>query len=201
MDHEQRSKLDSNGADEDSQRDSSFADSTLDAVANDDQLSRELLVAYLDGELTPAESERIEQRLTRDPKFHAELIKLQRTWDLLDHLPRGEVSESFTQSTVELVTQSLETEIAAKNQQRRRIQWLATLAFVAVVCVAIIGGFAYGQWLQNSPARRLVRDLPLIENADSYRNAESIEFLERLKSEGLFEPDPETDAEAESAGN
>jgi hypothetical protein len=38
----------------------------------------------------------------------------------------------------------------------------------------------------DEPNRELVRDLPVIERIDDYRNIDSMEFLQSLQSEGLF---------------
>ncbi len=38
----------------------------------------------------------------------------------------------------------------------------------------------------HDPDRQLLQDLPLLENLDEYRQIGSIEFLHRLRDEGLF---------------
>ena len=61
------------------------------------------LTAYLDGELDAASVRRVEERLARDTAYRGQLQKLERTWDLLDRLPRADVGEKFTKSTLEMV--------------------------------------------------------------------------------------------------
>ena len=70
-----------------------------------DPLLIEELTAYLDGELEATEVQRVEQRLSTDPEYRAEMQALQRTWDLFDRLPDGHASSNFTQSTMEIVVQ------------------------------------------------------------------------------------------------
>src|SRR5262249_20930595 len=46
------------------------------------------LIAYLDGELDPADARRVEDRLDEDPTFRAKADALKKSYDLLDYLPR-----------------------------------------------------------------------------------------------------------------
>ena len=47
----------------------------------------ELLVAYLDGELSDAQRDSVEQRLVKEVGFRARLQALQSGWDWLEDLP------------------------------------------------------------------------------------------------------------------
>src|SRR5262249_15358697 len=58
------------------------------------------LVAYLDGELDPADARRVEARLATDPEARAKATALKKTFDLLDYLPRPEPSPHFTTRTL-----------------------------------------------------------------------------------------------------
>ena len=55
----------------------------------------EELVAYLDGELDERAAEAMATKLSLDPKLRAKAEAYQRTWDILDVLPRPEPSSSF----------------------------------------------------------------------------------------------------------
>ena len=55
---------------------------------------RDNLVAYLDGELPDGESRRIATKLTSSPTARREVEALERTWQLLDHLPRPQARRS-----------------------------------------------------------------------------------------------------------
>lgn len=64
------------------------------------EMSEENLVAYLDGELEGAEAAQIATQLSLDPKLRAKADELQRTYDLLDFLPRPEPSADFASRTI-----------------------------------------------------------------------------------------------------
>ena len=159
--------------------------------ANDD--AYEQLVAYLDGELDAESSRQLETRLAEDASYRRELQQLQRAWDMLDELPCAEVSESFTQTTVEIVALSAEhdLELAKTREQRqlRRWQWLSIGGMVAA---SLAGYLAVSRWLDR-PNEQLVRDLPVIENVDLFRVADNVDFLHKLDDEGLFSEEVDGD--------
>ncbi len=150
-----------------------------------EQLQEEL-TAYLDGELDVAEVRRVEERLARDAVYRAELQRLERTWTLLDRLPRSTVDEGFTKSTIEMVAVVASREAEAvedslpRRRQRRRLIGLA-----GVVAAGLVG-FIAGHFIWPSPNEALLRDLPVLENLDRYYQADNLEFLQALEHEGLF---------------
>jgi anti-sigma factor RsiW len=155
----------------------------------EDERIREELVAYLDGELDSEESLRVERRLADDPSYRLALQELEKAWDLLDALPRSHPGEDFTRTTVEMVVLSARQdveEIKVKGQRRR---WTALLTVALLVVAAALAGFGGVYWTAAMPNRQLVRDLPVIENMEYYRHADSLEFLRRLESESLFDED------------
>jgi len=146
----------------------------------------ERLVAYLDGELDAQESRAVEELLSRDPQARETLERLERAWHLLDALPRSEVGDQFTQSTLEMVTVAAEDEVRreAAGQPRRRIRrWL--LGMSGAAAAALAGYLAAAAWTPD-PNRVLLEDLPVIEDLDEYRQIDDIEFLRLLHKEGLF---------------
>lgn len=149
------------------------------------------LVAYLDNELGEAEARRVERRLAEDAEYRERLRQLQRSWDLLDYLPRADAGETFTRSTVEMVT------VRASREMRRRAAtgpfrgaaaafWMAAalLAFVAAGA-----GYLLTSRLLSHAEEQLVRDLPVIENVDLYWYVDDIEFLRALEQSGVFAED------------
>ncbi len=159
-----------------------------------DPLLHDELTAYLDGELDAASVRRVEERLARDAAYQAELQQLERAWDLLDRLPRALVSEAFTKTTIEMVAVAASEDAQTVRQvwpRRHRQQLLGTLGAVA----AGLTGFAIGHFLWPNPNEQLLKDLPVIEHFDLYYQADNIDFLRLLDSEGLF-----AEAENDHAG-
>ena len=151
------------------------------------------LIAYLDGELPPEQAGQLEGRLAQDPGLRDELRQHQQVWDLLDSLPKTDVDETFTRSTVEIVAVSAqeenENETRRVSQRQKLTWWIAG----EVLVVAALLGFLIVRLIVSAPNRQLVKDLDLIENLDAYRHAEDIEFLRALEREGLFSVESEDD--------
>jgi len=147
---------------------------------------QEQLTAYLDGELDAEQSRAVEEQLALDPACRKELERLERAWSVLDSLPRAAVGEGFTHTTMELVTLNATQELAtikAASPTARLRKW-AIAAALLVACGTI--GFAGGRAIWPDPNRRLVHDLPILENLDAYQDVQDIGFLERLDDSGLF---------------
>ena len=144
------------------------------------------LSAYLDGELDAASRRRVEERLGRDAGYQAQLQKLERTWDLLDRLPRAEVGEDFTKTTIEMValsaSQEAETVVDQMPRRRRQQKILGSLAMAA----ALLVGFFLGRGLWPDPNEPLLKDLPVLKSLDLYYQADDIEFLRELDKANLF---------------
>jgi anti-sigma factor RsiW len=155
-------------------------------MIHDDAIQEEL-TAYLDGELAAAARGRVEEKLARDPDYRAELQRMQRSWDLLEKLPRATADDSFTRSTIEMVAiaaaEEVKTQALAIPRRRRRRAIVGTLAIV----VAAVLGFAIGVKAWPNKNRQLLRDLPVIENFERYRQADSIDFLRKLEASKLFD--------------
>ena len=86
---------------------------TESQMPEEDRGLTEQLVSYLDGELEGGAVRRVEEALAADPHVRQELWQLDRAWQLLDELPRMQVDESFTRSTVEMIAVQAEQELAA----------------------------------------------------------------------------------------
>jgi anti-sigma factor RsiW len=146
----------------------------------------EQLVAYLDDELDADAAAEVERKLAADPTYQKTLHELQKTWDLLDNLPQARVGDRFTQTTVELVAYSAATDAEKRKSNTRVRQRLLRLGSVAAAVLAGLAGYVLVTMLASRGDYELVRDLPVIENVDAYRYADSVEFLEQLDQEGLF---------------
>ena len=146
----------------------------------------EQLVAYLDGELDAEAVRRIEERLAAEPEVRAALNRLERTWDLLDELGSTPVGDSFTRTTLEMVTVAAEEDvqqaIAAAPIRRRRRRWLIGGGMLA----AAAAGFLAAYLALPNPNRQLLHDLPVLENLEEYCQVDDIKFLRLLEEKGLF---------------
>ncbi len=144
------------------------------------------LVAYLDGELDEDARRLIDRRLASEPELREALGRLERTWDLLDGLERSNVDDTFTQSTMEMVTQAA-TEDADREldeaPRRRRRRWLIASTSILTAAAA---GFLLTVVVRPKPNEELLEDLPVLENLDRYREIDDIDFLRLLAAEDLF---------------
>jgi len=144
------------------------------------------LVAYLDGELDAEASREVEQRLSQDAQYRQRLRQLQQSWDLLDRLPKADVNDVFTQSTVAMIAVTAGDDVkemkAKQTRRRKGVWWLG----VGSLAVSFLVSYVLVSRIADRRNKRLLRDLPVIERMDEYRYADSIEFLRMLDAEGLF---------------
>jgi anti-sigma factor RsiW len=146
---------------------------------------RSNLVAYLDGELNDAESRSIATKLTQSLTARREVDALQKTWELLDLLPRPKASEEFTARTLSMATQALEGRIeSAANDIARRVG--IGLAWVVASALLFVIGYFLTLRVWPNPTDRLARDLTIAESLDEYRDVGSFEFLEQLDESSEF---------------
>ena len=155
-----------------------------DPSANAEQL--ELIVAYLDGELTPEESARVERQLAANEHFRRELQAMERAWTALDELPRTIVDDKFSHTTMELAVGQARREVEAKTialpVERRKFRLSMALAGAAAACL----GALLVRGMAKDPNARLLADLPAIYHVDGYSQlkgspAEETEFLKLVE--------------------
>lgn len=146
------------------------------------------LVAYLDGELDEAETRSIEETLAGSPAARRDVEMLSRAWDLLDHLPRVEPGDEFTQRTVSRL-RAVEVD-KAKTSAQWHI-WARRGLFVAVwlggLAAAVVGGVYTAVYAIPSEGRRMIQDYPVVEKLHEYEAVGSLEFLKELENQHLFE--------------
>lgn len=147
---------------------------------------KEQLVAYLDGELDDASAREVESLLSTDPRAREALRQLETAWDLLEELPRAEVSQSFTESTIEIVAISLEKDLEQEQAARPRRELRNWGLAAAAVLAASLVGFAAVASLTADPNERLLRDLPLLARLDEYRQIDDLQFLRELQTANLL---------------
>lgn len=148
------------------------------------------LVAYLDGELNEAEAQAIATKLTKSVTARREIEVLEKTWSMLDHLPRPQVSDDFTARTLTEV-QRLSTEgDKFESAVRQTTQRFLRVAVWLVVGLLTVGtGYAITQWVWPNPTARLARDLPIAEHLDEYREVGDFELLDILAHSSEFGTD------------
>lgn len=156
--------------------------------SGDEQLPiQQDLVAYLDGELDDEGARRVEGLLSSDADAREEMHKLEVAWDLLEELPREEVGQSFTHTTVEMIALSAEGTVSSEQKAWSRKQGGRLALAGASLLVAAASGFLAVSLVWPNPNRSLLRDLPLLEDLDAYRQVETIDFIRQLKQSGLFD--------------
>jgi anti-sigma factor RsiW len=142
----------------------------------------EELVAYLDGELDDDGVRRVETRLAADAEYRQELAKLQTAWDCLDVLPETNIDPAFTRSTIEMVALAAREELAETREAWPRAQRLRRVRGAAMMLAGLALGFVLVTVLWPSPARRLARDLPVLENLDLYLPIDDLAYLRALSA-------------------
>ncbi len=139
------------------------------------------LVAYLDGELDGPRSRAIATKLTHSTTARREIEALEKTWELLEYLPKAKAPEDFTARTLtevqHLTLRGNRRELAVHDTARR----LLTGGVWALGVLLALGlGYAVMRWAWPDPTARLSRDLPIAEHLDEYRDVGSMQFLEKL---------------------
>jgi anti-sigma factor RsiW len=143
------------------------------------------LVAYLDGELNDAQTRSIATKLTQSLTARREVEALQKTWEMLDLLPRPKASEDFTARTLSVATQQGDGRIAsAASDVARRIG--RGMAWATASALLFVVGYFLTSRVWPNPSARLARDLPIAESLDEYRDVGSFEFLQQLDESSEF---------------
>jgi hypothetical protein len=150
-------------------------------------VERSNLVAFLDGELNEAESRALAQKLTQSVSARREKEALEKTWELLEYLPRPQAPEDFAGRTASqaAATGALDEKMVRVAGQTAR--HALRLAICLVAAAATVGiAYASTRWLWPDPTSRLGRELPLAEHVDEYRDVETFEFLKQLDESPAF---------------
>jgi anti-sigma factor RsiW len=153
-------------------------------------VERANLVAYLDGELNDAEARAIATKLTQSATARREIEALEKTWDLLDYLPRPQASEHVTTRTLTEVRQlSLKGGRfeSAAQQAVRRAGRAALWALASFLAFGL--GYVLTLLVWPNPTARLARDLPIAEHLDEYRDVGTFEYLKALADSPEFSSD------------
>jgi anti-sigma factor RsiW len=156
----------------------------------------ERLNAYLDGELSADEARAVEERLSSDPAWAAELRRLERAWNLLDQLPRSEAAPDFMQTTVEMIALRAEEDLQAAATPRPRRRWFDGALVAAATLAAALAGYLAVDHLRPHRDDAMLVELPVLEHLELYGRTdpgESVEFLKLLRREPPLTPLPSRD--------
>ena len=144
------------------------------------------LVAYLDGELDEENARLIASKLVADENARREIESLERTWDLLDHLPKPRATESLGSKTVKSVTaMTLETIRDESVQRLRKRRGRLAITAVGTIVSFLIGLYAPSLFGADRTGR-LARDLDIAEHFDEYQDAGNLDFLYLLQKSREF---------------
>lgn len=161
-----------------------------DAYEHDDDVADEQideLVLYLDGELPTDQAADVEKRLAQDPQYRERLKRLQKSWDLLDQLPKTAATEAFTRSTLELVAVTVAREVEQSHVWENVRTWRNRLLPVAAVASFAFLGYAITYSNLNRRNANFVKDADVIKRIDKYEGVDDLNFLVDLHKSGLFQ--------------
>jgi anti-sigma factor RsiW len=150
----------------------------------------ELLIDYLDGELSQEERRSLEERLAQDPALRLELKMLEQSWESLDLLEREPTDGTLVETTLHSVVLQTEESLNKQKSQRIRRNVFRFLAWTAVLAVLFVVSFVAGERLVPQD-RFLARAVaPIIERLDMYLAIldEPADFLPMLTQQCVFLP-------------
>ncbi len=140
----------------------------------------ELLVSYLDGELSREDESRLQDRLLEDEKLRRRLQQLQTGWDLLDEFPDPTPSLKLVESTLELVVADIVKSKPAKPSLISRFRWPLAIAIASLLGVA--GAYGVSSAVKANRYQQQLRDLAIAENLDAYIRGKDQELMRLLPS-------------------
>ena len=147
----------------------------------------ELLVAYLDGELSRDERDSVENRLIDDESLRQRMQDLQRSWDMLEWLPNPVPDEKSVQTTLQLVVADInpkdasgkrlrKSDTVTVGRRRRPMTWLALAIPLVIAALA----FGVTRWRQTQEIRRQIADFPVAIDMDAYAILKDGELINDL---------------------
>jgi anti-sigma factor RsiW len=141
------------------------------------------LVAYLDGELDAAETDRIEKLIAGSQVARGDVELLAATYELLSELPRPKAGGDFTERTMATARLEEVKPDPTRSPIYRGVQRsIPYIGWIALLLVAGCVGFAATRYWVPRPHDMLVDDFEIIHQLDKYTEIDSIDFLERLSS-------------------
>jgi hypothetical protein len=152
------------------------------------------LIAYLDGELDDDATRAVESRLAEDETSRKKIDAYQKTYDLLDYLPKPAPSPNFASRTLTALQPSLPRATGAGQTEptTQRI-WPETLGWAAAAMLASLATFLIASFISSKgifAKRELAsaEDYKLMGKLPLYIGIDDLEFLKGLDQSDLFDP-------------
>ena len=147
------------------------------------------LVAFLDGELEEEDAQGLETKIARSPSARKEVEALEKTWTMLEWLPRVEAPADFTDQTISRIhSQQMRAELIEGGLKRVVVIAAKVIGWVASVAAAVAIGFVGVRYAWPDPTRKLIEDLEIVENLEALREIPDIKFLDDVSRLGFFAP-------------
>lgn len=162
--------------------------STQQDVPERTESESELLVAYLDGELDAQSVRQMEDRLAVEPELREKMTSLEQTWNLLNELETVPADKELVRSTMEVVTLTIEKEVKEDEKILEKRQWFDRLVLVATLLMFGIIGYQLAVLVGIHRQNQLVKDIPIIQNMNMYKEIDSFDFLRALSEKQVFDP-------------
>ena len=140
----------------------------------------ELLVSYLDGELSREDETDLENRLVASETLRARLQTLQSGWDLLDDLPEATPSLKLVESTLEMAVSDLQDIKTSQPWVLPTLKW--PLIVLVTSLLGIGAAFGVSQSIKSQTYKQQLDDLAIVENLDAYLRGGDIELMRLLAS-------------------
>ena len=169
------------------------------------------LVAFLDGELKPEAAEAVQAKLGMDAGLRQEAEGLKKTWDLLDYLPRPEPSPQFTAKTISRIlplppdsgsgsrtvtpspSSGTNTPLTPGSPPKKRLLLHSLVTLLLVVGSVLAGWFGRALVVnrlylmdEREQDARILPERRLLQNIQSFRYVDDLEFLKALDHPDLF---------------
>lgn len=117
---------------------------------NDRDKTSEQLTAYMDGQLSPAESRCVEQMLEKDAELARELAELRATRELVRSLGVERAPEDFVARVLAQAERKNLMGPREKARQRHRFGWVRWAATAAVLVITVGAGIFIAQALRSA---------------------------------------------------
>lgn len=145
------------------------------------------IVAYLDGELDPESADKVRRLLVEDVNARREAEEMTIAWEALDSLGDVKASGDFQQRTLTSIQSLAETEKHTNTQAFDVKRGSILGGWILGLITSAIAGFCFTNWSVPDESRELVRDLELLKSLPKYERVGSVELLEELEKQELFD--------------